>query len=155
MTTIDPSTDIGKLRLRVADYSDLVFLPDAVYSQTLEDNDNNLTKCATIIATYILGILSLKTHRKLAQLEVWGGEAFKNYKDFLLLTVTNPAFMSIAPIPYSSSSTDLSAIQQFQNDWNKNYANGTQSQQLASDALNSPNDGSLYGNTNYNGWEPV
>ena len=63
--------------------------------------------------------------------------------------------MDISPIPYSSTGTDVSPIVQFQSDWNKNYYNGTQSQQLANDALNSPNDGSVYGDTTLLGWEEV
>ena len=151
MTTIDASTDLGVLRLRVADYGDTPYLPDSVYTQTLTDNSNNLTKCATIIATYILGMLSMKTHRKLAQVEVWSGEAFAQYKEFLLLTVTNPAFMTIAPIPYGAAGTALDPLLQFKNDWNRNFYTGTQSQRLAVDAAISPNDGSLYGNLNLTG----
>lgn len=146
MTIIDPSTNIGKLRLRVADYGDLPYLPDSVYTQTLSDNDNNLVRSSKVIAMYILGMLAFKTHRRMSvQLEVWGAEAFKNYKEFLLLTVSNPAFMQLSPVPYSAASSGVNPLVQFQGDWNKNYYSGTQSQQLAFDALNSPNDGSLYG----------
>ena len=154
MAVIDPTTNIGKLRLRVADYSDLPYLPDTVYQSTLDDNDGNLTRSATVVATYILGMLSLKTHRKLQQLEVWGSEAYKNYRDFLLLTVTNPAFMNISPIPYSASGTALHPLLQFASDWNKGFPT-TQSQQLAHDASISINDGSLYGvlgNGDSSGW---
>lgn len=153
--TIDPSTNLGKLRLRVGDWSDLPYLPDSVYTQTLIDNDDNLNTSTLIIAKYILGMLAYKTHRKMGlQLEIWGQEAFQNYKEFLLLTVTNPAFMSIAPIPYATTD-EYNAILQFASDWNKNFALGTQSQQMATDAAISPNDGSLYGPTggNSDGWQ--
>ncbi len=147
MTTIDASTDIGKLRLRVADYSDIPFLPDSVYTQTLSDNSSNLPQCAIILATYILGMLAFKTHRKMGlQLEVWGKEAFDSYKEFLLLTITNPAIMNVALVPISTAS-DFNTLIQFQSDWQKNYFSGDQSQQLASDALASPNQGGLYGPT--------
>lgn len=151
---LDPTTNIGKLRLRVADYSDLPYLPDAVYQSVLDDNDDNLPRSATTIATYILGMLAHKTHRKLGlQLEVWGAEAFENYKEFLLLTVTNPAFMNISPIPYATTD-EFSPILQFASDWNKNFTTGTESQQLAFNASISPNDGSLYGPVgNTNGWQ--
>lgn len=141
---LDPTSDIGKLRLRVADYSDLPIFPDAVYQSVLDENDGNLPRSAITMAQYILGTLTMKTHRKLAQLEIWGAEAYKSYKDFLMMTVKDPAFMNISPIPYSASGTDLHPLLQFQNDWNRNYS-VTQSQQLAHDASISPNDGSLYG----------
>jgi hypothetical protein len=63
---INYNSDVGRLRLRVADIGDLPFLPDEVYEQTLADNDGNLTRTAKDIACMILGILSLKGHRKLA-----------------------------------------------------------------------------------------
>jgi len=139
MAHIDPTTNLGKLRLRVADYGDIPFLPDSVYTQTLADNDNNLIRTAKIIASYLLGMLAHKTHRKLSQIEIYGEQAFKNYQQFLLLTFTNPAFMmDISPIPYSGSSTDVNPLIKFTEDWNNNYSNGTQSQQLALDALAAP-----------------
>jgi hypothetical protein len=155
-SSIDPTTNIGKLRLRVADTGDLAIFPDSVYQAVLSETSNNLPQAAIIMAQYILGTLTTKTHRKLAQLEVWGQEAYKNYKDFLLLTVTNPHFMNLAPIPYGSGSEEqVHPLIQFQEDWNKSY-HITQSQQLAFNASNSPNDGSLYGvlgNGSTQGWQ--
>lgn len=144
MASLDPTTNIGKLRLRVADYGDIQYLPDSVYYATLADNDDNLQRSTVTIASYILGGLSSKTHRKLASLEVWGSENFQNYKEFLMLTIKDPAFMNVSPIPYSASGTDVHPLIQFASDWNRNFP-VTQSQQLASDAQTSPNDGSLYG----------
>ena len=138
---LDPTTNIGKVRLRVADYSDLPFFSDVVYQSVLDDNDNNLSRTARAMAHMILGLLSLRTHRRLNQLEVWGQEAFIAYKQFLLLTVKDPAFMDFAPIAYSSTA-DFSPILDFQANWNKNYIHGTDSQQAAFRADLSPNDGS-------------
>lgn len=140
---IDPTSNIGKLRLRVADYGDLPLLPDAVYQSTLDDTSNNLTLSASILAKYILGMLSHKTHRKLAQIEVWGSENFRNYKEFLLLTISNPAFMDFSPIPYSSTE-EFSPILDFQKNWNQGFV-CTEAQQLAATADNSPNDNSRRG----------
>lgn len=141
---LDPTSNIGKLRLRVADYSDLPLLPDSVYESTFNDNNGNLPKTAKVIATYILGMLSHKTHRKMNQLEVWGAEAFNNYRQFLLLTVKDPAFMDCSPIPYSSIS-ETNPLIQFQESWNRNYYCGTENQQLNMSAAYSPNDGSTFG----------
>ncbi len=144
---IDPSTSVGKLRLRVGDFSDFPYLPDSVYLQTLTDNNGNLGKTATTCAMYILGILSFKTHRKMSlQLEVWGAEAFQNYKAFLLMLVKDPAFsLDSPPIPYTASGCDDNQINQFISDWKENFVSGTESQQLATNALYSPNNGSTYG----------
>lgn len=145
--SFDPTTDIGKIRLRIADWSDIPILSDAIIQSTLDDNDSNVPNTARVCAQYILGMLAGKVHRKLGlQLEVFGSEWYQNYKDFLVLTVSNPAFMSFSPVPVGTVD-DFNTIIQFQSDWNKNYFEGTQSQQLASDAAASPNQGGLYGPT--------
>ena len=78
MTTIDPTTNLGKLRLRIADYGDIPYLPDVVYTQTLIDTNNSLTASAIILAKYILGMLSFQTDRKLGlQLSVNGSQKFR------------------------------------------------------------------------------
>lgn len=144
---IDPSTPVGKIRLMVSDISDIPFLPDSVYDQAIVDNEGNIPASAKQCATYILGILAFKTHRKMGlQLEVWGKEAFDSYKEFLLLVVTNPAFMSYSPIPYSSSAEcGESSILRFQRSWLQNFPQGGEDQQLNLNALYSPNEGGPYG----------
>jgi hypothetical protein len=135
---IDFSSDVGRVRLRTADISDIPYLPDSVYQQAITDCNGNLPQAAKQCATYILGLLSFKDHRKLAQLEVFGN-SFQQYKEFLILTVKDPSFMEIAPVPYNTFGTDLHPLIQFSQDWNNNFAMGTQSAQLAWDALGAPN----------------
>jgi hypothetical protein len=87
----------------------------------------------------ILGTLAFKTHRKMGlQLEVWGREAFESYKEYLLLIVTNPNFMDISPIPVNIAGTTVHSLIKFQNEWNLNYSQITQSQQMTWDAIGSP-----------------
>lgn len=127
---IDPTTNLGRLRLRVADFQDIPLLPDIVYTQTLADTSNNLPASAKILAMYILGVLSSRTHRKLATMEVFGSDYFKQYKEFIMLSFTNPNFMDLSPIPIDMSGTTLHPLIQFQQDWNLNFVI-TQSQQLS------------------------
>jgi hypothetical protein len=142
---IDASTNEGKLRLRLSDWSDIPLIPSSVYQQTLLDNDNNLQRCTTIIGSYILGILSQKTHRKLANLEVWGKESFDSYLKYLDLIIKDPAYSGVSPIPYMAQGSGTNDIVDFVDDWKRNYYNGTESQELAIDAERSPNDGSRFG----------
>jgi len=138
MTTIDPTTSIGKLRLRCGDFGDIPFLPDSVYTQTLVDNGGSLPQAAITCATYILGMLAFKVDRKMSlQLQVWGSQAFKAYKEFLLLTISNPNLMQINMIIPNDFGTDLNPIVQFASDWNANYVQFTNSQQLSIDAIGS------------------
>lgn len=144
MTIIDPTTPIGKIRLRIADTLDISYLSDSTIQSTLDDCDGNLKVAARTCALYILGQLAHKSHRKMAQLEVWGAEAFNSYKEFLMLTASNPSFMDFSPVPYSSSA-EFSPILDFQKNWNASFVNGTEAQQLAFNADLSPNDGSRTG----------
>jgi len=130
MAMIDYSTDVGKVRTRVGDWSDLPYLPDSVYSDVITENNGNLQKSAIQCAQYILAQLSFSGHRKLANLEIWGKEITDSYRQFLMLLIKEPALNAYAPIPYNGDNTDNNPLIQFTIDWNANYANGTQSQLL-------------------------
>ncbi len=155
---IDPSTNLGRLRLRCADFGDIPYLDDSIYLQALVDYNGSLPRAAKACATYILGTLSFRVHRKLGTLEVFGAEAFKNYKEFLTLTIKDPSFMEITPIAYGGWGTTADPLIQFMTDWNKNFYSGSETQQVSWTANISPNDGSLMGPigsqaTLANGWE--
>lgn len=165
---LDPTSPIGMIRLRIADWSDVPILSDAIIQSAIDQNNGNIPSAAKLCAQYVLGALSSKVHRRMGlQLEVFGAEWYKNYKDFILLTITNPAFMDINPMPWGASGTMLDSLLQFQEDWNKQYYRGTQSQKMALDADIGPNDGSRYGplgnmstvasdgTVGGNGWMPV
>ncbi len=123
---IDPTTPIGKVRLRIADWQDIPLLPDSVIQSALDDNNNNVYRAASICAQYILGILSSKTHKRLNQLETWSGEQFSNYLKFLQMTVLNPHLTPIAPIPYSGVADDSEGdLKRFIEDWKAGYNCGS------------------------------
>lgn len=125
MPAIDPTTPIGKVRLRIADWQDIPILPDSVIQSTLDDNSGNVYRAASICAQYILGILSSKTHKRLSQLETWSGEQFSNYLKFLQTTILNPHLAPIAPIPYSGVANDSDGdLQRFIEDWKNGYKAG-------------------------------
>ena len=136
MYILDPTTPIGKVRLRVADAgSDFQVFPDSVYAQTIIDCNNSLPRASTLMAQYILGTLTSSVTEKLGGIQVMGSEYFQQYKEFLKLTVLNPNLMTLSPLPYSSSGTTIHPLQQFVTDWNLNYAYGTQSDALHIQAL--------------------
>lgn len=115
---LDPSTPVGKIRLRIGDWSDLPILPDVVILSALEDCQNNVPRAASLCAQYVLATLTAKTHRKLSQIETWSNEHFNNYVKFLQLTVLNPNLMTVAPIPYSGMVDETHPLMQFVKDWN-------------------------------------
>jgi len=111
--------------LRVGDYGDIPFLPDAVYTQALADKNNNINAAAQLCASYILPMLAFKNHKKIAQLEIWSGEQFTNYLAFLKMLISNPMFSGIAPVPYvNSTATDTNPLEQIALDWKAGYAPG-------------------------------
>ena len=136
---IDYSTPEGKLRMRLGDTSDLPFLPSSVYNAVYAERDNNLLQSAISLGSMILGQLAFRTDRKMGlQLQVWGSQSFHAYKEFLLLTVKDPSFMDLSPVPINVQGTDLHPLIEFQKNWNLNYAQITQSTQMKWDAIGSP-----------------
>lgn len=125
MTMIDPSTDIGKLRLRLGDWRDLTFLPDQVYTQTLTDCNGNLVKAASTLAQYILAILSHGTRSKLGQIESYDNQAFEQYRQFIIDTVSNPAIMNISPLAIVTGADEDNKLIEFSKLWNNGYPTGT------------------------------
>ncbi len=133
---LDPTTNIGKMRLRVGDYSDLPLMPDAVYTSALTDCDDNLPRSCVLVAQYILASLTGQTHQKLAQIEVYGNQWYENYLSFVKATILNPNLMQLTPLPYTPITLDAWGNQvevplvQFQQDWNNNYSGLTASDNM-------------------------
>lgn len=141
---INPTTSIGKLRLRCGDFMDLQMMPDSVYQSALDDNSGNLPRAAMLMAQYILASLTSQVHQKMGLLEVFGNQWFENYVAFIKLTILNPNLMQLAPIPFGAGSDVVHPLLQFRTDWNSNYVYGTQSDQLHLTALGGvtpPNNG--------------
>lgn len=135
MTILDPTSKIGKMRLRCGDFSDLPIMPDEVYQSALDDCNGNLPRACVLVCTYILATLTGQTHQKLAQVEVFGAEWFQNYLQFVKLTIKNPNLMPYTPMPYMATTKDECGHEievpliQFQKDWNALFASGTDTQQ--------------------------
>lgn len=127
---IDPTSPIGKVRLRIADVNDMPYLSDGVIQSALDESSGSVVQASKTCAMYVLGMLAHKTHRKMNQLEVYGEQAFFAYKSYLMLCYKDPAFMDFSPVPYSSTA-EFSPILDFQKNWNAAFTNGTEAQQLA------------------------
>lgn len=121
MTVIDPTTPLGKIRLRIGDWQDLTILPDSVIQSALEDCQSDVPRAAQLCAQYILATLTAKTHRKLAQLETWSSEQFSNYVEFIRMTVLNPHMMTTAPVPYTGTVEADHPLIAFVEEWNSEF----------------------------------
>lgn len=120
MAAIDPSTDLGKVRLRIADFGDIPILPDSVILQTLTDKNNNVAAASALCAQYILGTLAFSSHKKMAQLEIWGSEVFANYLKFLNLIIKDPYYNGVNPIALVVTDGCESPIIRFQRNFKNN-----------------------------------
>lgn len=137
MAVIDASTNLGRVRLKIGDTSDLPILSDAVINQTLIDCNDSVSRASTTCAQYILALLAQNTRQKLVQIEIYGSEAFNNYLAYLTKVVLNPNLSQTCPIPYSASTGKSQPLIEFTEDWYGNFTAGTQSEQLARDSSNS------------------
>lgn len=127
MPVIDPTTNLGRVRLRIGDWADIPMLPDSVITATLDDCQQNVPRAASQCAQYVLATLTSKTHKKLSQIETWSGEQFNNYVRFLQMTILNPHLSQVAPIPYvgGSGGLEVSELVQFMQDWKDGYQPGS------------------------------
>lgn len=121
---LDPTTPVGKVRLRIGDWSDLTILPDVVVQSALDDCNGNVGRASQLAAQYILATLTAKSHKKLAVVEFWGAEQFDNYLKFITLLTKSAEFSSVAPIPYIGSGAETSKLAQFISDWKAGYQPG-------------------------------
>lgn len=122
MTVLDPTTPLGKVRMRIGDWTDLVILPDAVIDSALTDCQNSIPRASKLCAQYILATLTKKTHKKLATIENWSGEQFNNYVEFIRMVILNPNLDATCPIPYAG--TIKNPLQTLQDDWQAGYLPG-------------------------------
>ena len=125
MPAIDPTTPIGKLRLRLADWRDVYWLPDNVYQTTLDDCNGNINKASGILAQYILAILSHGTRSKMGIIESYDDQAYKQYRQFIIDTVNNPAIMNISPLAVVTGADEENPLIEFSKMWNNAYTAGT------------------------------
>lgn len=131
MAVIDPTTNLGRVRLRVGDFTDFQIFPDSVYESTLIDCANNVPQASKLMAQYILATLSMRVHERLGNVEVFGSDYAKQYVAFIKTTILNPNMMEIAPIPYGSGIAVEQKLLKFREDFNNNYSAGTQDQLMS------------------------
>lgn len=115
--TGDPANNpIDRVRLAVGDiWDDMEMLTDADYQYFLDRNDGNENRATLDAARAILFRLTRMTRERTGDIEVYGGDWFKNYKDALLLILKDPnAAISLA-VPYAGG---ISKADMFANDAN-------------------------------------
>lgn len=83
-----------RVRLIVGDtMTEYEYLSDETYEYLLDKYDGNETAAALEAARYILGSLAKYSRQRTGDIEVYGAEMFKNYKDFLIELIRNPQML--------------------------------------------------------------
>lgn len=115
--TGDPVNSItDRVRLMTGDTDPAFeFLDDVTYTYILEKNNNNEKQSAIEAARYILAYIARFTRERTGDIEVYGTEFFKNYRDFLLNMVNNPNFSNILPMPYAGGISKEDMLKNDQN----------------------------------------
>ena len=100
---LDPVNDaISRVRLMVGDTEEVsVYLEDDIYTYLLGKYNSNERAAAKEAAVYILASLTKYVRERTGQIEVYGAEWFKNYKDFLEMFIKNPSVGGFNPVPYA------------------------------------------------------
>jgi len=93
--TNSPATSaIDRVRLIVGDTNtEFDYLSDETYQYLLNKYQNNEQATAMEAARYILGSLAKYSRQRTGDIEVYGAEMFKNYKDFLIELLRNPQML--------------------------------------------------------------
>ena len=93
--TNDPVNSLtDRVRLIVGDtMTEIEYLSDEVYVFLLDKYANNVTAASLEASRYILGSLSKYSRQRTGDIEVYGAEMFKNYRDFLRELLRNPQML--------------------------------------------------------------
>jgi hypothetical protein len=109
----NPSTSaIDRVRLMTGDIlPDIEFLTDDIYQYVLTKNSDSEKQSALECARYILPSLARYARERAGDIEYYGSEFFRNYKEFLLLLIQNPHSGFIEAMPYAGgiSQADIRA----------------------------------------------
>lgn len=90
MAVLDLTLATDRVRLAVADTTDLPVFPTNVYEYLLSKHSNNETAAIKEAAYLILGQLTSKTRERLDRMEFWGNQSFEQYLKFIGEVIKNP-----------------------------------------------------------------
>lgn len=107
----NPATNpIDAVRLNVGDtWPDFEMLADSDYQYFLDKNEGNINRATIDAARAILFKLTRMVRERTGDIEVYGSEWFKNYRDALLEIINNPGLSISLAMPYAGgiSRTDM------------------------------------------------
>lgn len=119
---LDPTSNIGKVRLRVGDYQDppMQFFPDSVYTSALEDNNQNIARASKAVACFILAQMCQQGNIVLGPLSLYDADMAKSYQVYLNMIIKDSSFSGFAPIPYFGGADTPNPVVEWNNTWKCN-----------------------------------
>lgn len=109
-----PATSlVDQVRLAIGDVScgDEEWLSDDTYEWLLQKYSNNVNRASLDAARFILFALTRNVRERAGQIEFYGSEQYRNYKDALVEYLRNPNMSLFIPSPYAGgiSKSDIQA----------------------------------------------
>lgn len=101
--TNDPANNpVDAVRLKVGDiYEDFEILDDVTYQYFLSENDDNVVRASLDAARAILFKLTRWSRERTGDIEVYGNDWFKNYRNALTDMLRNPNLSIFTAMPYA------------------------------------------------------
>lgn len=105
---------VDRVRLRLGDFHCPYILDDQTIDYYITKNNGSENRAYKELLTVVLFSLSRLTRERAGDIEVYGGEYFRQYFDAVKLALSNPDLNYIVAIPYSGgiSRNDMATNQQ-------------------------------------------
>lgn len=119
--TLDPTTPIGKVRLRVGDTTDGLYIyPDSVYQSTLDENNGSVNRASRTMCFYILAVMVQDSNVTLGVLSLYSADTAKAYTEYLKMMIKDSTFNGLCPIPYFGGADTPNPVVEFDETWTNN-----------------------------------
>lgn len=118
---LDPTTPIGKVRLRCGDYNEsLPMFPDSVYQATLDDSNGSINRASRTMCYYILALMTQSSNVTLGVLSLYDADTAKAYMQYLNMVIKDSTFNGLCPIPYFGGADTPNPVVEFDETWTNN-----------------------------------
>lgn len=115
-----------RVRLRLGDTLTPYILDDTSIDYYITKNNDNENRAYKELLTVMLFYLSRFTRERAGDIEVYGGEYFRQYYDAVKLALSNPELNYMVAVPYAGgiSRSDMETNQQDSDAVDKPFYNG-------------------------------
>lgn len=126
MTLDLANSAVDRVRLRLGDFHCPYILDDQTIDYYITKNNGSESRSYKELLTVVLFSLSRLTRERAGDIEVYGGEYFRQYFDAVKLALSNPDLNYIVAVPYAGgiSRSDMATNQQDTDSVDKPFYSG-------------------------------